>query len=252
MNAPKQNFKDTLSKIDDDETILAVIKHHPFGIVKLYFQVFIGLMASGGLIYYLLPGFIDPDTNSGVYSLIALGAVLILGFMLVIVLIATIIYYQSNLIVTDKTITQTLQTSLFSRKVSQLAISSVEDVTSNKSGFFPTLFNYGVLLIETAGEQENFYFQYCPHSDHYAKVVLEARQQFMGRREGELREEQRNYAFSQSAAQNGQPQYGYGAPMPHQPYTPQQPYAPQTNQQQPLPTNYPQQPPTDPTNPSGN
>ncbi len=257
MHGPKQNFHDTLNRVDDDEKVLAVIKHHPFGIVKLYAQVFVGLMAAGGLIYYLLPEFLNPEENADLYSFIGLGAVLILGFMLVIVFVATIIYYQSNLVVTDKTITQTLQTSLFSRKVSQLAISSVEDVTASKSGFFPTLFNYGKLLIETAGEQENFHFEYCPYADHYAKVVLEARQQFMGRRESEFREEQRTYAFSQSASNTpsgGQQGYNYGVPFPpptqngqQQPYQSAPPSSPSpapSGQDQPYQNQQPPYPPT--------
>jgi hypothetical protein len=67
------------------------------------------------------------------------------------------------------------------------------------------MLGYGSLLIETAGEQENFHFDYCPHADHYAKLVLEARQQFMGRRESEFREEQRVYAQSSHDAATNEP-----------------------------------------------
>lgn len=215
MNPPKQDFHHTLHSVDQDEKILAVIKRHPFGIVKLYVQTFIGLAAAGGLIYYLLPEFIDPEQNQTAYTMLGLGAVVVIGFMLLIVFIATVIYYQSQIVLTDKTITQTIQTSLFSKKTSQLAISSVEDVTANSNGFFPTTLNYGKLLIETAGEQENFHFDYCPHADHYAKLVLEARQQFMGRRESEFREEQRSYAYSQPGNYpEQQPQQAQNQPEP--------------------------------------
>lgn len=217
MNPPKQDFHHTLHSVDQDEKILAVIKRHPFGIVKLYVQTFIGLAAAGGLIYYLLPEFIDPEQNQTAYTMLGLGAVVVIGFMLLIVFIATVIYYQSQIVLTDKTITQTIQTSLFSKKTSQLAISSVEDVTANSNGFFPTTLNYGKLLIETAGEQENFHFDYCPHADHYAKLVLEARQQFMGRRESEFREEQRSYAYSQPGNYpEQQPQQAQNQPEPTQ------------------------------------
>lgn len=205
MKAPKQDFSQTLNKIDDDEKLLAVIKRHPFGIMKLYVQSFIGLAAAGGLIYYLLPEFIGLDNNSIIYNILGIAAVAVVGMMLFIVFIATVIYYQSQIVLTDKTITQTLQTSLFSKKTSQLAISSVEDVTAHENGFFPTMLGYGSLLIETAGEQENFHFDYCPHADHYAKLVLEARQQFMGRRESEFREEQRVYAQSSNDAATNEP-----------------------------------------------
>lgn len=191
MEAPKQDFNQSLTKIDEDEKLLAVIKRHPFGIIRLYFIILVGLGAAAALIFYLMPQFVDPNDSPATYSFVALLAVLVVVIMLVIAGIATVIYNQSSLTITDKTITQTIQVGLFSKKTSQLAVSSVEDVTANKNGFFPTLFNYGRLLIETAGEQENFHFDYCPHADHYAKLVLETRQQFMGNRETEYLDQRR-------------------------------------------------------------
>lgn len=205
MNAPAQNYKMSLANIDDDEQVLAVVRRHPFGIVKLYIQVIVGLLGSAALIYVLLPGAFPPEDYGTLYTFIGIAAVVVGIVMLFIVAIATILYNMSQLVITDKTITQTIQVSLFNRKVSQLAVSSVEDVTANKNGFFPTIFNYGRLLIETAGEQENFHFDYCPHADHYAKLVLETRQQYMGGRELELREEASSTARSSAAAVSAAP-----------------------------------------------
>ncbi len=202
MKAPKQDYSQTLNKVDDDEKLLAIIKRHPFGIIKLYFQVFIALSVAGGLIYYLLPDLVSRDDNPGLYAIIGLLAVVVFGFMMLITGIATILYNKNQLVITDKTITQTLQVSLFDKKTSQLSVSSVEDVTANNNGFFPTIFGYGRLLIETAGEQENFHFDYCPHAEHYAKLVLEARQEFMGSRELELRDSAKSYATSRSSRKN--------------------------------------------------
>lgn len=191
----------SLHQVDSDEKLLAVIKRHPFGIIKLYFQVIAALLGAGGLLYFVLPGAFAPDDYPGLYTIIGVAAVIVVILMVGITIIATIIYNLSQLVITDKTITQTIQVGLFSKKTSQLAVSSVEDVTANKNGFFPTIFNYGRLLVETAGEQENFHFDYCPHADHYAKLILETRQQFMGSRELELRESAHAYATRASKAE---------------------------------------------------
>ncbi len=200
MKGPKQDYSMSLGQVDDDEKLLAVIKRHPFGIIKLYFQIIVGLIGAGALIYFVLPGAFPPDDYAGLYNIVGLLSVLVVVFMVFIAGIATVIYNLSELVVTDKTITQTIQIGLFSKKTSQLAVSSVEDVTANKNGVFPTLFNYGRLLVETAGEQENFHFDYCPHADHYAKLILETRQQFMGSRELELRDTASAYSRSSSPA----------------------------------------------------
>lgn len=183
MEAPKQDFSQTIDRVDSDETLLAVIKRHPFGIIKIYVQAVVGLVGAMALIGLVLPDLLQLESNSGLYFGMGIGTLVVAGVMLVILMIATVIYYQTKIVVTTKSITQTLQISLFSKKTSQLAVTSIEDVTSNKNGLFPTLLNYGQLKIETAGEQENFHFDYCPHPDHYAKLILDTRQQYMGNRD---------------------------------------------------------------------
>lgn len=238
--------RQSLEKVDPDEKLLAVIRKHPFGIIKLYFEAGVGLAAVVLLIVYLLPSMIDREANPEVYNLLGLLAVSIMVIMALILIVATFIYRQSKIVLTDKTITQTLQLSLFSKKTSQLAVSSIEDVTAKKSGVFATILDFGNLLVETAGEQENFHFEYCPIPDHYAKLILETRQQFMGQREFELMDQQRAYSNA-NPQQYPQPQYPgnqnyYSQPMPgpqtgypNQQNIPNQsqPYQPQQNQEPP-------------------
>lgn len=203
---PQQVNHHTLERVDSDEQLLAIIKRHPFGIIKIYAMMILGIGAAGSLVYYLLPNFFVREENPEIYSAIAIIAGVVIALLVVILVVATIVYTQSKLVVTDKTITQTLQIGLFNRKVSQLAVSNIEDVTANKNGFFPTILNFGKLFVETAGEQENFHFEYCPDADHYAKLILETRQQFMTKHELEMREESRAYvAYQQQAPQQPQP-----------------------------------------------
>jgi uncharacterized membrane protein YdbT with pleckstrin-like domain len=100
----------------------------------------------------------------------------VLGIVGLLLLLATYVYRQNKLIISDQNVTQVSQRGIFSRQVSELSLLNVEDVTSDQNGFLPTIFNYGVLRIETAGEQNNFHFTYCPRPNYYGKMILEARQ----------------------------------------------------------------------------
>jgi len=259
MKPPKQNFKDSVENVDSDETLLAVIKRHPFGIVKMYVQVFVGLGFAALLLSMLLPDILPREENPVAYSIIGIIAVTLSAFMLFILFVATIIYNRSKIVVTDKTITQTIQNGLFNRKISQLAVTNIEDVTAQKNGFFPTVFSYGKLLVETAGEQENFHFDYCPNADHYAKLILEAREKYIENPALNMPHDGRNYAAFQQQqyiAQNQQQQQMAAYQQPPQQYPSampgQQPMQapPQQPQQytQPMPPAQPQQyqPPADP------
>ncbi|MCX6727252.1 MAG: DUF3824 domain-containing protein [Candidatus Saccharibacteria bacterium] len=237
MNPPKQDFSITLGQINPNEKLLAVIKRHPFGIVKLYVQMLVGVVFAGGLIMVLLPQLISREDNPSVYVGVGIVAVIIIVFLIFLLAVATVIYRRNKLVVTSETITQTLQLGLFNKKISQLAVSNIEDVTAQKSGFFPTVLNYSRLLIETAGEQENFYFDYCPSADHYAKLILETRQAFLSGREFEFNVQNRGQAGSmpQNGAQQQPNLYAPAGPAPGQ-------YAQPASPQYPDPSQVPAQP----------
>lgn len=166
-----------MDDVDDDEILLGTIYKHAFGIITVYIQATIGLVLALGLAFFLLPTVLS-DT-SGAMALATAFAILAVAFAALIILVATIIYRQSHIIVTDKNITQVLQGGLFQRKVSQLTMANVEDVTSDQRGFFASFFDFGILKIETAGEQANFHFSFCPKPSYYAKIILEAREKFV-------------------------------------------------------------------------
>jgi hypothetical protein len=93
--------------------------------------------------------------------------------------VATIVYWQNEWVVTDDSVTQINQTSLFTREVSQVPIVSLEDVTVDQTGIIQTIFGFGTLKLESAGERSKFQFQYCPNPNNYARLILEAHEEFI-------------------------------------------------------------------------
>jgi uncharacterized membrane protein YdbT with pleckstrin-like domain len=126
---------------------------------------------------FVIPSLVDLSASQS--AILLAVALFVVGLVVLGLLVATVIYRQSHILITDKNITQVLQKGLFNRQMSQLSFANVEDVTSIKKGIFATMFNFGTLKIETAGEQEHFIFEYCPNPNEYAKQILEAREQFI-------------------------------------------------------------------------
>jgi uncharacterized membrane protein YdbT with pleckstrin-like domain len=166
-----------LGSIDYDENKICEIHRHPFGLFSMYLLSAVGVGAALVLAAFLLPEMLTLDADQT--ALILMVLVIVGGVVFMGLLLATYVYRQSRLIVTDKNITQIIQASLFNRKISQLSMANVEDVTAEQNGFFAHMFNFGTLNIETAGEQENFHFIYCPNPNSIAKDVLEAREKFI-------------------------------------------------------------------------
>lgn len=159
--------------INSDEVMIADVRRHFFGLFLIYLETIFAIVLALGLIIFLAPSALGKadSVNSGLvlFSFVTI----ILGFVFLI--LATKIYNSNQLIISDLNVTQVLQIGLFSRKVSELTMENVEDVTAEQKGIFPTLLNYGTLKVETAGEQNNFIFKYCPNPNAYAKALQDAR-----------------------------------------------------------------------------
>lgn len=157
--------------------MVVTIRRHPIGLLAIYIQTVAGLAA-----LIALPLLMSPDLLAGnsIFDngLLSIGFLLILSLGLMIIVLGTSVYRQSQLVLTNKSLIQTLQHAIFNRKVSRLALSDIEDVTYEQKGLLQTTLNYGTLHIETAGELKNFAFRYCPDPDKYSDRIIKSRKQF--------------------------------------------------------------------------
>jgi uncharacterized membrane protein YdbT with pleckstrin-like domain len=82
-------------------------------------------------------------------------------------------HYLDVNVVTDKRIVHIIQVGLFSRKVSELDLGRVQDVTSEVHGIIATMLNYGNVIVQTAGEHERFIFEKVPNPHGARERILE-------------------------------------------------------------------------------
>ena len=163
--------------LEPGETVLRVVPRSFIGLLKIYLVIIAAIAAIFTSLILLVPGAFD---ISSVSISAQLSAIMILGaFLLVLVLFTvTYIYRQSRLIITNRSLVQVVQKTLFMRKVSRLNFSNVEDVSSEQRGILETILDYGTLTVQTAGERDNFIFSYCPHPNLLADRIIEARQHY--------------------------------------------------------------------------
>lgn len=160
------------------EKVICEIKRHPIGMIGTY--IFSGL----SILIILVAGFwvapmIFPDYNQEQLYGYSLLAFLLLGLLVAVVtVISHTVYWGNRWIVTDDSVTQVNQISLFSKQSSQLSMGNLEDVTAEQHGILAHMFNYGLLKVQTAGEHSKFSFPYCPNPNYYAQCILKAREAF--------------------------------------------------------------------------
>jgi uncharacterized membrane protein YdbT with pleckstrin-like domain len=163
--------------LEPGESIVTVIHRSLIGLVGIYLVAIAAVVA----IFVLLLA-ISPDTFNTEDATISptLSAIIVLGavFLVLVLFTATYIYRQSRLILTNRSLLQIIQKSLFIRKASRLSYSNVEDVSAEQRGILASIFGYGTLMIQTAGERDNFDFSLCPNPNALADRIIEERQKY--------------------------------------------------------------------------
>ena len=144
------------------EHIQYVLHRHPLTFLPTVFLFFI-LASLPLVLYYLFPTVFQNSEGTPLFILSILGASLYYIGLLTFFFIEFVLYYLDVWVVTNDRIIDVDQISLFSRTISELDLASIQDVTTDIKGFFPTLFNYGEVIVKTASDNPNIIFHQVPH-----------------------------------------------------------------------------------------
>lgn len=93
-------------------------------------------------------------------------------FLWIYIFIIWLDYYFDTWIITSERVINIEQKGLFLRQVSELKYSKVQDVTTNVSGFFATLLNFGDVHVQTAAEEERFRFRQIPDPYEIKSLIM--------------------------------------------------------------------------------
>jgi hypothetical protein len=164
--------------LEAGENVLTIVHRSVIGLLGVYLVAIVAVVAIFSLLIALSPDTFNTDSPT---ISPMLSAIIIVGAVLLVLVLftATYIYRQSRIMITDRSLVQILQKSLFIRKVSRLSMADVEDVSAEQRGILASIFAYGTLMVQTAGEKENFVFTFCPTPQRYADQIIEARQKFI-------------------------------------------------------------------------
>lgn len=144
-----------------DEKILLVLHRFWFDILSQFFLVLgMFLLFLGSFIY--LPIAFSELRSDQARNLFLLLENLFFTLTWIVSFLIWVDYYFDIWIVTDRRIVNIEQKGLFSRRISELELEKVQDITTDVRGVIPTFLNYGDLLVQTAAEQEKFLFRNIP------------------------------------------------------------------------------------------
>ena len=164
---------DQLIKRKPNEQVIFFLRRHWI----IFFGDTIEIMILGAVpmaVYFLLnkiwPSLLIGSVSWPLLILLASAYYLIIWLFFINTFID---YYLDAWIVTTDKVVNIEQNGLFSRTISELDLSKVQDVTSEVKGVIPSIFNFGNVYVQTAGEVERFDFEQIPRPHEIRKNILE-------------------------------------------------------------------------------
>ncbi len=156
-----------------DEKIIKVLRRDAFILIKKIL-FFILLLVLPLVLFYIVVTSIYPGILYGQisYPIFVLIVSFYYLFLWVFFFFSFIDYYLDVWIITNERIINIEQKGFFARIVSEQRLSRIQDVTSEVEGFFPTIFKYGNVYVQTAGAKERFFFHEISNPDQVRNIII--------------------------------------------------------------------------------
>lgn len=176
--------------LSDHEYIISFVRRHPIGMVP-------AIVTSGVLISLT---FIVMFNYPEIAQLIGLttrlyGMVLLMGILLILLFAiggyaAIWVYMRNSFFLTNESVIQEIQTSLFSRTEQTVSLLNIEDASFHQTGPLQSILNYGSIRLSTEGDETTYRFSYVSNPKRQLAILNNAIEAFKtGRPVGEASKE---------------------------------------------------------------
>lgn len=177
----KQHLK--LFEFDSEEKLLGEVPRSQIGLIFIFINGLMITVLVLVMLFYAVRYETELKNAVNISDNIEISGALSIIFGLVILLIflgslaAAYVYVNSYIILTDQKLVLINTRGIFARRVSQLSIGDVQDITVDQNSFLSRVFKYGNINIETAGEQANFTFSFAENPNENGKYIVDAHEQ---------------------------------------------------------------------------
>ena len=149
--------------LSEGEYVISAVQRHPIGLFSIWLVVALAVL----VVVVGLPLLLNTDTFLGGRELsgeaiFSGGMVLLLAAALFVLggIIATVVYRANRFFLTNESVIQHIQTSLFSKKDQTISLANIEDASYRQQGILQTLLNYGAIRLSTEGEETTYRFNF--------------------------------------------------------------------------------------------
>ncbi|MDB5176666.1 MAG: hypothetical protein JWN75_334 [Candidatus Saccharibacteria bacterium] len=164
-----------LLNLSNEEYIISEVRRHPIGLVGVILGAAL-LIASVLLGLALYPSVAQTGSPPAVALL--LPAVLVIILIVLGAYIVAWVYLNNKFFLTNESVIQEIQVSLFAHNEQTVSLSNIEDASYTQTGLIQLIFNYGSIRLSTEGDETTYRFQYVSNPKQQIAILNNAVEAF--------------------------------------------------------------------------
>lgn len=150
--------------LSEAEYVISAVRRHPIGLVlPMSVTVFLIAFVASMMINYELV-----VASLGILNPLPFETVLFIGSLLILLFllggyIAYWVYVNNKFFLTNESVIQEIQTSLFARHEQTVSLTNIEDASYVQQGVLQSMLDYGSIRLSTEGDETTYRFNYVTH-----------------------------------------------------------------------------------------
>ncbi|MEI6237848.1 MAG: PH domain-containing protein [Candidatus Saccharibacteria bacterium] len=159
--------------LSEGDYVITSVRRHPIGILNpVAVGVFLISLAFIALFNYDIVLKIFQVTSPAVdQSAIFWTVILFTVFVMMAEYVIYYVYASNKFFLTNDSIVQQVQTSLFSNSAHIINLGNIKDTSYSQTGIMQQLLNYGVIKLSTEGDETEYKFTYVANPKEYVEII---------------------------------------------------------------------------------
>lgn len=172
--------------LSESEYVISAIQRHWIGlVVPAILTIFsVTFIMSVAINYPLIASSLGFSSAAGYGLVLLIGGLLSLIF-LIGGYIAIWVYTNNRFIVTNESVVEDVQNSLFSRREQTVSLGDIRDVSFRQDGLLPTMLDYGTIRLSIEGDEAVYRFQYVANPKNETTILNNALEAFKSKHPSE-------------------------------------------------------------------
>jgi len=166
--------------LSEGEYVINAVRRHPIGLVlPIVIGVLLITVALTVLTGYpAIADALDFTGSLASTAFVALPILIFCAFVGIGMFVVYYVYVNNKFFLTNESVIQEIQVSLFSRHEQTVSLGNIEDASYTQHGIIQQIFNYGSIRLSTEGDETTYRFTYVASPKQHIATLNNAVEAF--------------------------------------------------------------------------